>query len=55
MTGSRRLHAALLALARGEALTPAQRLELTESGWGNATAKDAQRELEEQARRQVRQ
>lgn len=53
MKSSARLADALRTLARSEPLTPAQRQELTESGWGNATAKDAQRELEEQAKRMV--
>lgn len=55
MRPSRRLHLALLALARDERLTPEQRHELTEAGWGDATPRQAQAELEEQARRQVRQ
>lgn len=52
-TASARLADALLALARGQELSPAQRQELVDSGWGDATQQDARRELEEQARRQV--
>ena len=53
MKSSARLADALLALARGQELSPAQRAELVDSGWGDATQADARRELEEQARRQV--
>jgi hypothetical protein len=54
MKASDRLRAALLALARGAPLTEAQQQELEETGWRGATAREAQRELEEQARRQGR-
>lgn len=54
MKSSARLADALRTLARGEALTSEQRLELEQSGWGDATQADARRELEEQARRLVR-
>lgn len=54
MVASQRLLAALAALAREEALTPEQRAELEAAGWGDARPRQAQAELEEQARRQVR-
>jgi hypothetical protein len=53
MKASDRLRTALLALARGAPLTEAQQKELEETGWGDATARDAQRELEAQAQRQA--
>jgi hypothetical protein len=48
---SQRLNDALAALASGQELTPEQRVELTEAGWADATPRQAQQELEEQARR----
>jgi hypothetical protein len=53
MNTTDRLRLALLALARGETLTTPMHIVLAETGWANATQKDAQRELEEQAKRLV--
>jgi hypothetical protein len=53
MKASDRLRTALLALARGAPLTEAQQKELEEAGWRDATARDAERELEAQARQQA--
>lgn len=53
MTGSQRLYVALLALARGLPLTEQHRIDLKESGWADATQRQARAELEEQARRLV--
>jgi hypothetical protein len=51
MTASQRHADALRTLARSEPLTDAQRAELVASGWADATPRQAQAELEEQARR----
>jgi hypothetical protein len=54
MNTTDRLRPALLSLARGETLTTPMHIVLAETGWAEATQRDAQRELEEQAKRSVR-